>query len=145
MSWFPIVLAIAPSRKAPTYFITRSPKAFVRFFNSCSPIALLPIENQDSAIGISMIVPGMWISSAAGLVLQCHLHLMRATKCNDIAGKDRTVIGDYDMRGIPIDDSNRDPVEMVTVLLKHKRICALTGDRFHRQDDLILPFLNGNQ
>jgi len=50
----------------------------------------------------SMIVPGMWISSAAGLVLQCHLHLMSPALCHNIALEDRAVTLQHDMRRITI-------------------------------------------
>ena len=65
-----------------------------------------------------MVVPGMWVSSAAGLVLQCHLHLMSPALCHNIAREDRTVTLQHDVRRITIRHLDSDPVEVIAVLLK---------------------------
>ena len=66
----------------------------------------------------SMIMPGMWISSAAGLVFQCHLHLMSPALCHNIAGEDRAVTLEYDVRRIAISHLHSHSVEVIAVLLK---------------------------
>ena len=89
-------------------------------------------------------MPGVWIHSAAGLVLKGHLHLMCAALRDNITGKQRTIALDDCRILILVFHMYRDTIEVIAVLLKDEILSTFTCHSIDGQDDLFRPFLNRN-
>ena len=89
-----------------------------------------------------MVMTGVRIDSTTGLVLKGHLKLMRATRGNDITGKQLPIVSDNDGILISISDVDGQPIEVVAVLLKNKVFRTFLSYSINREYDLFLPLLH---
>ena len=86
----------------------------------------------------------MRISPGAGLVFKGHLHLMSTSPRDDVARKDRSIVGDDDRRLVAALNVDGDSVEMVAVLLEGIKLGAFFRDGLDGQHDFVRPLLDGN-
>ena len=109
---------------------------FAREFKAASP---------DTCVqGALMRVPGMGINGSAGTVLEGHLHLMRTTPHNDISRKQRAIVLNDGRILVAIFDVHRDPIKVLSVLLKDIGFGGFLSHSIYWQHDLIRPFRDRN-
>jgi hypothetical protein len=89
-----------------------------------------------------MVMPGVRVNTAAGFVLQGHLHLVSASHGNHVTGKQLSIICDDDRKLVAIFHVHRKPIEVIAILLKDEVFRSFPSNRVDGQNDLIIPLLN---
>ena len=89
-----------------------------------------------------MIVTGMRVSTATGLVFEGHQHLVGTHSGHYIPRKNRTVLRNDCIPCIAVHDPHGNPVEMLAVLLKNVRFRPLSRNRRHRKNNLLSHLLD---
>ena len=84
-----------------------------------------------------MVMSGMRIDSAPRFALDRHLHLVGSPTRNDVAGKHRSIVFNYNMRLVAMFFMDSNSIETISILLKDKALNTIANDGINGQNDLI--------
>ncbi len=92
-----------------------------------------------------MVVPGVRIGSAPGLVLYCDEQLLRTRQGERVTRKDRTVVSYNDLTFVAVLDMDGATVEFLAVLLEYEVLNSVLRDGINRQHNAIFPDFDGHE
>ena len=86
-----------------------------------------------------MVVSGVWIHSAARLVLHGQLHLVGSRPGDLRSDAQGAVIGDHGRLLVAVLDIDRPPIEVIAIGLEHVELRSVARHRFDRQHNTVFP------